>query len=502
MLVLLLLLFIFLIYFYGTRNHGYWLKRNIKHVPPIPLIGNHYRNTFAIKSITEISVELYKKYPNEKAVGYYRWNTPEIIIRDLEIARRILNVDFGHFYPRGLGRNAAVEPLLANLFHADGDTWKLLRQRMTAAFTTAKLKNMFPLVVNCAEKVQVVGDNIVSHGGECDIRDLMARFTTEFIGACGFGIEMDTINNENSLFRDLGKLIFHRSKFNIMKLLIWEGLPFTKSFLAVTNSDIEKIITDIVTKIREQRNYKPSGRNDFIDLLLELETKGVIKGESIERRNPDGSPIEVEMEMTLKCMVAQVFIFFAAGFETSSSATSFMLHQLAYNPDIQDRIQEEIDEVLLKYDNKLCYDAIGEMSLLDMAFKESMRMFPSLGVLNRVCAKQYTIPELNVTVDPGVKVIIPIEAIQNDKKYFENPEEFMPERFTPEAVKSRHHYTYLPFGEGPRACIGARLGHMQSLAGLAGVLQKFKVEPTKDSRRYPIINPRSNIVQGLKGGFL
>ncbi|XP_059048249.1 cytochrome P450 6B6-like [Achroia grisella] len=501
MIILLLILCVIAIYFYGTRNHDYWLKRNVAHVPPIPFIGNHFRNQFAFKNITAITTELYNKFPKEKVVGYYRWTTPELIIRDPEIVRHIMNVDFVYFYPRGLGRNPSVEPLQANLFHADGDTWKLLRQRMTSAFTTAKLKNMFPLVVKCAEKLQLVGEDIVSNGGECDVRDLMARFTTEFIGACGFGIEMDTINNENSLFRDLGKLIFNRTLSDVVKLLIWEGFPITRNYLRVFNSDIDKVIIDIVTKIRAQRNYKPCGRNDFIDLLLEMESKGKIKGESIEKRNPDGTPIEVEMEMTLECMVAQVFVFFAAGFETSSSATSSMLHLLAYNPDIQFKIQEEIDQVLQKYDNKLCYDAITEMSLLDMAFKESMRLLPTVGNLNRVCAKQYTIPELNITIDPGVKIIIPIAAIQNDEKYFDNPEEFRPDRFKPEAMKSRHHYTYLPFGEGPRACIGARLGYMQSLAGLAAVLHKFDVEPTKNTRRWPIINPRSNLVPAVIGGL-
>ncbi|XP_052751866.1 cytochrome P450 6B6-like [Galleria mellonella] len=501
MIILLLILCVMVIYFYSNRNHDYWSKRNIKHDPPLPLIGNHFQNQFALKSITDITVELYNKYPKERVVGYYRWSTPELIIKDPKIVRHILNVDFAHFYPRGLGRNPNVEPLHANLFHADNDTWKLLRQRITPAFTTAKLKKMFPLIVNCAEKLQVVGKDIVSRGGECDVRELMARFTTEFIGACGFGIEMDTINNEHSLFRDLGKLIFNRTITDVIRLMIWEGFPISRNYLPVTSSDIENIITDIVTKIRAQRNYKPSGRNDFIDLLLELESKGKIKGDSIERRNPDGTPIEVEMEMNLKYIIAQVFVFFAAGFETSSSATSFTLHELAYNPDIQTKIQEEIDQVLLKYDNKLCYDAVTEMSLLDMSFKEAMRIFPSLGILNRVCAKRYTIPELNVTIDPGVKIIIPIQAIQNDEKYFDNPTEFRPERFTPEAVKSRHHYTYLPFGEGPRACIGARLGHMQSLAGLAAILRTFTVEPSDATLRRPVVNPRSNVVQGVKEGI-
>lgn len=440
-------------YFFTTRTHSYWSKRNVKHNLPIPLFGNHFRNFFGIKSITEIAIELYTQYPAEKVVGYYRGTTPELVIRDLDLARTILNVDFAYFYPRGLGRDPKKEPILANLFHVDGDTWKLMRQRITPAFTTAKLKAMFPLIVKCAKKVQVVGEGIVERGGECDVRELMARFTTEFIGACGFGIEVDTINNENSLFRKLGQLIFSRSWKIIFLTGVWEILPELRPILTPSDDRIEKAITEIVKNICEQRNYKPSGRNDFIDLLLELKSKGVIKGESVEKRNADGTPILVEMEMDFKCMVAQVFVFFAAGFETSSSASSFTLLQLAYNQEVQQKIQNEIDSVLAKYNNELCYDSISEMTTLSNAFKEAMRMFPSLGNLHRVCAKKYTIPDLNITIDPGVKIIIPLQAIQNDEQYFDNPSEFRPERFEDVDAKMNT-YSYMPFGAGPRACIG------------------------------------------------
>lgn len=440
-------------YLYITRKHNYWSKRNVKHNPPIPLFGNHFHNVFGLKSITEVANELYNQYPEEKVVGYYRGTTPELVIRDLALARTILNVDFAYFYPRGLGRNMKIEPLLANLFHADGDSWKLLRQRLTPAFTTAKLKAMFPLIVKCAKKMQVVCEGVVARGGECDVRELMARFTTEFIGACGFGIEVDTINNENSLFRQLGKTIFSRSWKTIFLIGLWELFPELRSVVRATDDRLEKAITKIVRNICEQRNYEPSGRNDFIDLLLELKTKGVIKGDSIEKRNADGTPVPVEMAMDLQCIVAQVFVFFAAGFETSSSASSYTMHQLAYNQELQRKIQNEIDEVLVKYNNELCYDSISEMSLLSLAFKEAMRMFPSLGNLHRVCARKYTIQDLDITIDRGVKIIVPVQAIQNDKKYFDNPSEFRPERFAGVNTK-RDNFSYMPFGAGPRACIG------------------------------------------------
>ncbi|XP_046960768.1 cytochrome P450 6B2-like [Vanessa cardui] len=502
MFIFLVIVLVVAIYFYGTRNHDYWSKRNVKSDRPLPIFGNYFKYVFGIKSITVTTTELYNKYPNEKVVGNYCGNTPELIIRDPDIARDILNVDFAHFYLRGLGRDAKKEPLLQNIFSAEGDSWKLVRQRLTPAFTTAKLKGMFPLIVKCAEKLHDIGDEIVAKGGECDVRDLMARFSTEFIGACGLGIEMDTITNENSVFRSMGREIFSRSFSDILKLGAYEILPEIRSlfdkYMNFTK-DLEAFFVNMITKVFKHRDHKPSGRNDFVDLVLGLAAKGKIKGDSIEHRHPDGTPKEVELQMDELCLVAQVFVFFAAGFETSSSSTSYALHELAYNPDLQQKIQDEIDQVLSKYDNKLCYDAVAEMTLLDLSFKEALRMLPPLGTLHRTCASQYTIKKLGITIDPGVRIVIPVSALHHDEKYFENPEQFKPERFAlgDNALK----YVYLPFGEGPRACIGARLGHMQSLAGLAALLSKFSVEPSEKTHRKLRINHRLHVVQGVKDGI-
>ncbi|CAH2107640.1 unnamed protein product [Euphydryas editha] len=501
MILILIIILLVLIYFYATQNYDYWSKRNIKYESPIPFFGNHLQCSLGLKSIVAVSCELYNKYPDEKVVGYFHGRTPELIVRDPDIARLILNVDFAYFYPRGLGRDPKKEPFLKNLFHADGDSWKLLRQRLTPAFTTSKLKNMFPLIVKCAEKLEHMGEEIIARGGECDVRDFMARFTTEFIGACGFGIEMDTINNENSMFRKLGKQMFHRSRRDVFLILLWEIFPELRKMIRIFDKNLEKTLSTIILKIFEQRNFKPSGRNDFVDILLELAAKGKIKGDSLEYRNSNGLPKEVELEIDLQCLMAQVFVFFGAGFETSSSATSFTLHELAYNIDLQQKIQAEIDKVLLKYNNKLCYEAVAEMTLLEMAFKEALRILPPLGNLHRVCAAKYTIPQLGISIDPDVKIIIPIQAIQNDKRYFENPEVFNPERFADDKMNDLHKYIFLPFGEGPRACIGARLGQMQSIAGLAAVLHKFTVEPSEKSVRKIKMNPRLNIVQGVLNGI-
>ncbi|CAH2039811.1 unnamed protein product, partial [Iphiclides podalirius] len=112
---------------------------------------------------------------------------------------------------------------------------------------------------------------------------------------------------------------------------------------------------------------------------------------------------------------------------------------------------------------------------------------------------EYTFPELGLTINEGVKVMIPIQAIHNDKKYFKNPEKFFPERFNNGTKDFKK--VFLPFGDGPRACVGARLGQMQSMAGIAAVLQKFHVEPAECTVRNPTPDPTAIVSESFIGGL-
>nr|AET11927.1 cytochrome P450 [Helicoverpa armigera] len=489
------------LYLYGTKNFKYWEKRGIKHDKPLPLFGNNIKGYFFYSSMTQVADELYWKYPNERVVGFFRASEPELPIRDPEIAKRLLSNEFSHFFQRGFTPNKTVfEPMMQNLFFAEGDLWKLLRQRMTPAFTSGKLKAMFPLIVERAERLKTRALAAAADGKSLDARDLMARYTTDFIGACGFGLDADTLNDENSPFRQLGINIFKIKPFELVKLVLKEMFPDLCQNVKIWTR-VEKDINELVGEIMAKRNNKPSGRGDFIDLMLECKMKGTMVGESIESRKPDGSPETASLEFNDGIIAAQVFVFFAAGFETSSSATSFTLHQLAYHPEVQKKAQEEVDRILAKHDGMLSYDSIKEMNYLEMAFKEGLRMFPSLGFLLRQCTRPYTFPEFNMTIDETCKILIPLQSLHNDPKYFPNPEVFRPERFSPEEFDSNNKFVYLPFGLGPRACIGERLGLMQSLAGLAAVLSEFTVEPAPETLRYPVVDPQSSIVQSVQGGL-
>ncbi|XP_045775345.1 cytochrome P450 6B6-like [Maniola jurtina] len=488
-------------YLFGTRNFSYWRRRGVKHDRPLPFFGTNARNYLLRKSFTELATEAYRKYPRERVVGFFRANRPELVLRDPELARRVLVADFASFYPRGLTtQGRAPEPLLRNLFFADGDLWRLLRQRMTPTFTSGKLRAMFPLIVERAERLQARALAAAAAGRELDARDLMARYTTDFIGACGFGLDSDSLGDDDSAFRRLGAKIFQLGAKEMFVVMLRDMFPLLFANLSALGR-VEADFFRLVDEVLRRRDHRPSGRHDFVDSLLECKQRGTMEVESIERRRADGSPERASLEMDDTIVAAQVFVFFAAGFETSSSATSMTLHELAHHPRVQRKAQAEVDAVLARHGGRLSYDAVKEMTYLEWTLKEGMRVFPSLGFLIRECARRYTFEGLGLTIDPGVRVVVPLQALHNDPQYFERPHEFRPERHDPARLDPAHKHVYMPFGDGPRACIGARLGLMQSLAGLAAVLARFSVRPAPGAPRRPAVNPASGIVQSVAGGL-
>ncbi|GJQ80399.1 Cyp6a9 [Trypoxylus dichotomus] len=193
-------------------------------------------------------------------------------------------------------------------------------------------------------------------------------------------------------------------------------------------------------------------------------------------------------------MVAQSVVFFAAGFETSSTTMTFCLHELAHNLDIQNRLRKEINEIIQKYDGKLTFDGIMEMKFLNMVLDETLRKYPPGSLINRICTKDYIIEETGTKIEAGIRVFISILGLHRDPEYFPNPEKFHPERFSDENKPLIHPFTYLPFGEGPRICIGLRFGLLQAKIGLCLLLKNFIFTPHKSLKYNMTIHKNSHIL--------
>lgn len=124
---------------------------------------------------------------------------------------------------------------------------------------------------------------------------------------------------------------------------------------------------------------------------------------------------------------------------------------------------------------------------------ETLRLHPPFGTVARKCTKDYKINDTNIVIAEGTSIIIPVAAIHRDPKYFPDPNEFRPERFEDDGInKSFREMPYIPFGDGPRICIGLRLAKLQVKIGLVLLLKKFFFElDEQQTVKMLQINPRS-----------
>lgn len=162
------------------------------------------------------------------------------------------------------------------------------------------------------------------------------------------------------------------------------------------------------------------------------------------------------------------------------------------------KVHKEIDDVMAAHNNELSYNNLSEMKYLESCIDEALRKYPPLPFLTRDCSIPYKIPGTDLLIEKGTNVTIPVLALQRDPKYYPNPMKFDPDRFSQSKTFDKN-IPYFPFGEGPRVCIGLRMGKMQTKVGLIMLLSKFKYELGKDTPEEIAFIPQSVILAPVGG---
>ena len=189
-------------------------------------------------------------------------------------------------------------------------------------------------------------------------------------------------------------------------------------------------------------------------------------------------------------IIAQCMIFFIAGFETTASAITHCLFELATNPDVQERLKQELEESLQGLDpnSNEYYDMMmNKIDYLDAVIKETLRIYPPLvRVERRVGVDGYKLG--GVQLEKGQMMYACVYALHHNAEYFPDPERFDPDRFMPENKHLIVPYSYMPFGQGPRNCIGMRFALQEIKVCLAKIVTQFKFSPSpKTPKKLSII---------------
>ncbi|XP_047097787.1 cytochrome P450 6k1-like [Schistocerca piceifrons] len=493
-LVLALSVVVLALYLRFQRGYQHWKRKGVPYEEPTFPFGNLGRSLLGQKYYGDVLRDLYEKAKGKRFIGFYSILRPVLLVRDPELIRRILIKDFASFHDRGVYLDDE-EPLNRQLFFLPSHEWRHRRVKLSPAFTSGKLKGMFQMIQQCGRELAHVAAESASRGSPVEVRELAARYTTDVIVSVGFGVDSDCQRNPHAVFRDWGRRVFApglkaslSARLNFICPQLAHLLRIKGGFTEVS-SFFRKMIADNV-EYREKKNVT---RNDFIDLLMQLKNKGFVDGDKLQNGNNTEKTY-----FPMDDLAAESFGFFIAGFETSTTTISSSLYELALHEDIQRNVQQEIDTVLERHGGCITYDAIAEMSYLDNVVSETLRKYPPLPFLNRDCVEPYKIPDSDVVVDKGTAVVISLFGLHYDPEHFPDPERYDPERFSEEQKAERHPYVYLPFGDGPHICIGMRLGLLQTKVGLANILSKCCVRPTKNTIRHVTYNTRNVLLLPTK----
>ncbi|XP_053669096.1 probable cytochrome P450 9f2 [Anopheles marshallii] len=496
------------IYYYITKDNKYFHDKPIPSMATEPLFGSTRRLVMKQTSFHDFIIEIYNKYPLVKVFGMLDTMQRVFVVRDPELIKRIGVKDFDYFANHrpafGNNENSHNTALFSKTLVALNDQkWRDMRATLSPAFTGSKMRQMFELIVECSTNMVKYYKEEIHKSGvksrEHEMKDVFTRFANDVIATCAFGIKVDSLKNADNDFYVNGKkmLAFNRP-YAMIKLIGLRLVPKLMNWLDLDLFDREQrnYFTEIIRDTLKTREAHAIVRPDMVNLLMQAR-KGALKQQrEVEERNEVkgfATVEEADMEQTSKSlqmteleMVVQCLIFFLAGFDTVSTCLTFLAYELSINKDVQDKLYEEIRATSKSLDGKsLTYDALQGMQYMDMVVSEALRMWSPAPSTDRLCVRDYVVDDgdrLKFTIDKGTAIFIPIAGLHHDPQYYPNPSKFDPERFSEENRDKIDPNAYLPFGIGPRNCIGSRFALMEVKAIIYYMLQEFSFEPTPNTQ--------------------
>lgn len=339
------------------QRYNYWQQLGIPCDEPTFWMGN-VTGVGSKRGFLDVWQECYDKYKSTGPfAGFYWFFKPAVMVFDPVLLKMILIKDFNKFMDRGGFVNEEDDPLSGMLFNLEGNKWRNMRNKLSPTFTSGKMKIMFPIITRISQEFVNVFNKEIEINVIIEVSDLMARFTTDVIGSCAFGLEMSSLKDPNNKFRQMGRRSLVEQRYGQLGIGLRASFPklCRKLHMKQTVQEVEDFFMGIVketVRYREENNIK---RNDFMDMLIELKNNKLMKSESGDELT----------NLTLEEIAAQAFVFLVAGFETSSTTMGFALYELAQQQDIQDKARQEINEVLTKHNGEFTYEAMKEMQYLD-----------------------------------------------------------------------------------------------------------------------------------------
>ena len=481
-------------YLYYDSQYSFFSSKGIKGPIPLPIFGNALG--FFTKIVPVREIELYKKYG--KLYGTYDRRLPIFNISDPEVIRNIMIRDFRHFVDRKEAASHRISKLF--LTFLKGSEWKRARNIMTPTFTSAKMKAMMSLMNECVDTLVKSLTKKAKNKEYVDVKDVFGFYTIDVIAKCAFATDtkVQEIGYESEFMTYAVKFMIPTK----WKMLVTMMVPkfLWPLFLKAAGGETINYMEDIVRNILQQRLKNSStGRSykDLLQLMIDAMKEKSLQDSQEDTTTKDAESYHVNEDANNNIkddlkrsgtlsedeLVANAVLVVAAGYETTSTLLTYASYSLAMNPEKQQKLREEILSAYEAAGNKINYEDLSTLKYLDSVICETLRLYSPVVRIERQCTEDYSLEidiegkTKNFEMKKGDIIRFPLYAIHHDPKYYPNPDKWEPERFLPENKHLLTPYTYLPFGGGPRSCLGMRFALMKAKLALARTMLFFKFVP-------------------------
>lgn len=444
-------------------DHTFFRRHGIPGPEPDLLLGNY-------KQLDKDRIKVMDKWVQTygKVFGFYMAEIPYVVVSDLEMIKECF-VKHVHAFHERPAMLIPVEPLLSSLLYATGDRWKKVRSVVNPSFSSNKMKLMTRTIVSCCERTLEVISSHVADRKAVNMTKLYKGLSLDVISKCALAWEVDCQGVPNDpllkVVRTVAEdtedtLVEGALKIPVLRQFMRWVFPFTE--IARTYSELLQRLRQIIS-LRRQGDV--ASTLDMLQLLLDAqEGRGFGAAEG-------GKPCQ--RLISDDQLLGNCFVFLVAGYETTATAMSIAMYELARNPDEQDRIYDELSQALAGSGGELTYEVIHQLKRLDMFVCECLRMYPPIALItSRQCNEETVV--LGHRFPAGVNVMAPTWQVHHDPEVWEDPFRFDPERFR-EGLRAHHPAAFIPFGLGPRECLGKRFSVLEIKAAICTTLRKCKL---------------------------
>lgn len=395
------------------------------------------------RNVLSIIPDIATRQPMVSGRTAKRWH----MVMDPGAIRRILLENLDN-YPKSLVTKNLLKPAIGeSLFIAEGAHWRWQRRTAAPVFSHRNVMNLAPVMTAAAERsAERIG---AAQGRAVDVAADMVRTTFDVIAEVTFS--GDGSFDADGVHRGIDAYIAEAGRVSLLDILgAPDWVPRPGRLLSSRGAVREmRRVADEAIEARRVRG--PGPVPDLLDLLLA------------------GEDPETKRRMNTAELRDNLLTFIVAGHETTALTLGWALYLCAFDQQVQDAARAEVMTVLGER-RSVTGEDVAHLPLVRQIIDEALRLYPPAGMISRTAMAADTL--CGREVRPGDTVIVPIYALHRNRLLWEDADAFRPDRFADR--KSVERYAYLPFGDGPRICIGASFALQEAVIILGTLLRRFR----------------------------